>query len=123
MHVKRAVAQANSSYNELPWKDRWEGTDGGLIACWERGRQKSLEDPALAQLARQGELVMLPWKGGVETKLKAKQKFGSLFYLAMWQGLRGDSLDISPDDEVTLICTRTEMQVVYTPDTAKYDEA
>ena len=123
MHTKRALTQADSSYNELPWNDRWEGPDDGLIACWERGRQKSLEDPALAQQARQGELVVLPWKGGVETKLKTKQKFGSLFYLAMWQGLRGDSLDISTNNEVTLTCTRTEMQVVCTSDTAKYDEA
>jgi hypothetical protein len=114
---------SDPTYCEKPWAERWEGPDGGLIASWEAGRQKSAEDPALAALARGGELVVLPWKGGVAKKIKVPYKYGSLLYLAMWQGLRGDSLDVSLEDEVTLTCTRTGMKMIYTPDATKYAEA
>ena len=54
------------------WEERWNDDDQGLIACWERGREKSREDPALAAQARDGQLVVLPWKGGVEKAIKNK---------------------------------------------------
>lgn len=117
MRVTREVSDA--AYSEKPWAERWDGPDGGLIACWERGRTKAVEDPALAELAHNGELVVLPWKGGVVRKLKG-QKYGALFYLAMWQGLRGEPLDVSMEDEMTLTCTRTGMKVTYSPDASKY---
>jgi hypothetical protein len=105
------------------WEERWNGVDQGLIACWERGREKSHEDHALATLARDGQLVVLPWKGGVEKEVKKKQKYGTLRYLAMWQGLRGEDLDIDLSEEVVLTCTATRMTVTFTNDVAKYAEA
>lgn len=105
------------------WDERWNAEDDGLIACWERGREKRLEDPPLAALAAAGQLVILPWKGGVEKATKKKQKFGTLFYLAMWQGLRGEDLDIDLTEEIVLTCAVTGMAVVFTSDMAKYAEA
>jgi len=107
----------------MEWEQRWNGADIGLIACWERGLEKRLEDPTFATLATGGKLVVLPWKGGVEKAIKKKQKYGTLFYLAMWQGLRGEDLDIDPEEEVVLKCSETGMTVVFTGDTAKYAEA
>lgn len=104
-------------------EERWNGVDQGLIACWERGREKRLEDPSLAAQASVGQLVVLPWKGGVEKAIKKKQKFGTLFYLAMWQGLRGEDLNIHLAEEVVVSCTATGMAVRFTNDVAKYAEA
>lgn len=105
------------------WEERWNAEDQGLIACWERGREKRLEDPALAAQALDGQLVVLPWKGGVEKAIKKKQKFGTLYYLAMWQGLRGEDLNIDSAEEFVLCCTATGMAVVFTNDMTKYAEA
>jgi hypothetical protein len=55
--------------------------------------------------------------------IKKKQKFGTLFYLAMWQGLRGEDLNIEHTEEIVLNCTTTGMAVVFTSDVAKYAEA
>jgi hypothetical protein len=106
----------------INWDEQWNGQDNGLIACWERGREKRIEDPSLAALAATGQLVVLPWKGGVEKSIKKKQKFGTLFYLAMWQGLRGEDLNIDPAEEITLSCAATGMVVVFTSDITKYAE-
>lgn len=114
------VTQVDKSRAELSWNERWEGADGGLISAWERGREKATEDRELAQAARQGELVILPWKGGVERATKQAKKFGSFLYLAMWQGLRGEPLDIELSEEVSITCTRTGMTITYTPDSSKY---
>ena len=76
----------------LSWNERWTSEDGGLIACWDSGRETRIENPGLAEQAIGGELVILPWKGGVEKAIKKKKKFGTHFYLAMWQGLRGEDL-------------------------------
>jgi hypothetical protein len=120
VRVTRAVS---SPVREgLTWSERWEGPDRGLVACWETGLKKSRQEPELAALARTGVLMVLPWKGGIERATKLGRKFGSLRYLAMWQGLRGDALDVSLDKEVTLICTKTGMSVTYTPDRTKYAE-
>ncbi len=105
------------------WDERWKAEDHGLIASWERGREKRLEDPTLAANAADGQLVVLPWKGGVEKATKVKQKFGTLYYLAMWQGLRGEDLNIDTAEEIALHCTATAMTVVFTGDIAKYAEA
>jgi hypothetical protein len=107
----------------VSWEQRWSAEDRGLIACWERGRGKRLEDPLLAEKASNGQLVLLPWKGGVEKAIKKKQKFGTLNYLAMWQGLRGEDLNIDLAEEVVLNCTATGMAVVFTSDITKYAEA
>jgi hypothetical protein len=114
MKVHRMIAEPIRP--NLSWDEKWEGTDQGLIACWERGRAKSLEDETLAQQARNGQLIVLPWKGGCKKAVKSKQKYGSFNYLAMWQGLRGDDLNINTENKPTLTCSVTGMKVVFTND-------
>ena len=104
---------------ELTWHERWEGDDKGLITCWEVGRRFRKSKPELAEKAKRGELPTLGWKGGTDKKLKLNNKFGSLNYLAQWQGLRGEDLNINISDEVTLTCSKTGMVVTYTPDISK----
>lgn len=106
----------------LIWDQKWKSDDNGLIACWERGREKQIQDQELAKQAAAGQLVILPWRGGVERLIKAKQKYGTLNYLAMWQGLRNDDLNIDTATETTLICAVTGMHVVFTNDKSKYAE-
>jgi hypothetical protein len=73
------------------------------------------EAPELAKRAENGELPRLGWKGGVDTKIKAK-KYGSMYYLAQWQGLRGSDLDIDLSAEYTLTCSKTDSKVTFTTD-------
>ena len=105
------------------WDERWRGPDKGLITCWEVGRGRSKKEPELAEQAINGELPVLGWKGGIEKKIKKKEKIGTLFYLAQWQGLRGDDLDIDLSQESELICSRTGMKVIFTGDVEKYGSA
>jgi hypothetical protein len=121
MKIHRSIAEPIRE--NAKWNERWNAEDDGLIACWERGREKRLEDPSLAALAASGQLVVLPWKGGVEKAIKSKQNFGTLYYLAMWQGLRAEDLNIDRATEITLTCTATGMTVVFTSNLAKYAEA
>ena len=107
----------------LSWDERWMGYDKGLITCWEVGRELSKKEPELAERARKGELPVLGWKGGVEKKIKKKEKYGTLSYLAKWQGLRGDDLDIDLSEQSELICSRTGMKVIFTGDREKYGNA
>ena len=104
----------------LSWEQRWQARDNGLIACWERGRRKRSEDPELARNADAGQLVVLPWKGGIEKATKTGKRFGCLNYLAMWQGLRSEDLDIDTIEERSVVCTASDMAVVFTGDTTKY---
>ena len=92
----------------------WNGEDQGLITSWETGRDKAKSDPGLAARAKNGELVMLGWKGGVDKPLKTKNKYGGLLYVAMWQGLRGENLDIDLESEIRMKCTRTSVPITYT---------
>lgn len=101
----------------------WHGPDRGLIACWERGRDLTIESPQLASAARRGELVVLPWKGGVAKELKSRTKVGSLRYLAMWQGLRGTDLDIDTDKDTCVKCSRHGVVVTFTPDEERVADA
>lgn len=103
----------------LSWAERWKGEDKGLVTSWEVGRELSKREPKLAERARRGELPVLGWKGGVQKKLQKKEKYGSLLYLAQWQGLRGDDLDIAMSEEIELVCSRTGMKVTYTNDIQK----
>jgi hypothetical protein len=100
--------------------ERWLGSDKGVIAAWERGRVFAQEVPDLAARARRGELVILPWKGGLERALKSGQKFGTKRYLAMWQGMRGDALDVDLVKDESLVCAATGVTVVFTSDLSKY---
>ncbi|MGA2328994.1 MAG: hypothetical protein ABSH05_22225 [Bryobacteraceae bacterium] len=97
----------------LTWGDKWRGPDEGLIWCWERGRQERLERPKDAERADRGELVGLDWRGGVKKKLKAEKALGTLKYLATWQGLRGEDLDIDLEAERAIVCSRTGQVVVF----------
>ncbi|KDN98400.2 MULTISPECIES: hypothetical protein [Pseudomonas] len=104
----------------LGWSDTWQGPDQGLIRCWEAGRERALKHPDIARRCIAGELPVLGWKGGVERTLKKLEKFGSLKYLAHWQGLRGDDLQIDTTAELTISCSRTGMVVTFTPEQSKY---
>jgi hypothetical protein len=99
------------------FEEIWHGPDQGLICCWLRGLEKAKEDPALAEKARMGELPVLAWKGGVEKKLKSGVKVGSINYVATWQGLRGENLDIDFDADTELKCSRTGVKVTFTSST------
>jgi len=107
----------------LSWNERWRGPDKGLVTCWEVGRELSEENPELAERAKNGELPILPWKGGVEKKTENEKKYGTLSYLAEWQGLRGEDLNIDLSKEFELICSRTGMRVIFTGDVEKYANA
>ena len=119
MRITRSIEEPTRT--NLSWQELWQASDKGLIACWECGRTKGLEDSGLASAARNGELMILPWKGGVEKALKVGKKYGTLNYLAMWQGLRGEALNISLVEERSLTCSRTGMIVTYTSDSTKHD--
>ena len=106
----------------LSWDEHWKGRDKGLITCWEVGRELSKKKPKLAERAKKGELPVLGWKGGVEKKIKMKEKYGTLNYLAQWQGLRGEDLDINLSEEREIICAKTGMVVIFTADPSKYVE-
>jgi len=108
---------------DLSWNERWKGPDQGLITCWEVGRKLSEKELELANCAKNGELPVLGWKGGVEKILKKKEKIGTLFYLAQWQGLRGVDLDIDLTKEYTITCARTSVTVTFTGDYNKYSNA
>lgn len=110
------------AHQHKSWQERWEGPDCGLLSAWIRGRDKAKEDPELSYAALRGELPILPWKGGVEQATKLGHKFGPLLYLAMWQGLRGQDLNIDTESEVKLTCSRTGMTVTYTNEAAKYSQ-
>jgi hypothetical protein len=81
-----------------------------------------MESPELAEKARNGELPVLGWKGGVEKKTQKNEKYGCLNYLAEWQGLRGEDLDIDLTEEREIVCSKTGMKVIYTGDATKYSE-
>jgi hypothetical protein len=98
----------------LSYAEAWESEDLGLISAWERGREKGIEDPELTQKVMRGELVELPWKGGIDKPIKSKAKYGSLLYLAMLQGIKGESLNIETSSEIVLVCSKTETSVTFT---------
>lgn len=103
----------------LTWEEKWRQEDRGLIKNYETGKELSKKEPDLVEKAKKGELPVLCYKGGVEKTLKKKEKIGSLNYLAMWQALRGEDLDIVLDEEVILTCTRTNVTVTFTMDLEK----
>ena len=102
----------------LDYDERINGDDRGLINAWQVGRRLAERDPEIAARARNGELPVLGVRGGVERKIEA-DKVGSLWYLAQWQGLRGEDLHIDIDEEIEMVCSRTGVKVLYTLDTNK----
>ncbi len=104
----------------LSWEELWKSFDNGLIACWERGREKALGNSELSQSCKNGELPVLVWKGGVDKKIKGK-KYGSLFYLATWQGLRGENLNINHHQDTSITCTKTKVEIIFTSNLLSYE--
>jgi len=107
----------------LTWDELWRGDDKGLIICWETGRELRKKEPKTAEKAENGELPVFVWKGGTKNAIQKNEKYGTLQYLAQWQGLRGEDLDIDLSEERELICSRTRMKVIYTGDIKKYGNA
>lgn len=104
MHLQRCSSTPDRPV--MAWEETWTGPDQGLIAAWEQGRRmRQQHDPAVDR-AMAGELPTLPWRGGVERSLKSPRKPGAMLYLAMWQGLRGDDLDVTTDGTQSLTCQR-----------------
>lgn len=101
----------------LTTPELWATLESGLIGCWERGREKRTKDPELARSAERGELPILAWVGGVEKKLiSIDEKPAPLSYLATWQGLRNEDLNIMLDGVCRHTCTRTGQIVVFSTD-------
>ncbi len=103
----------------LSTEELWHRDDRGIIVCWEVGRRLGKEEPGLAERTKNGELPVMGWKGGVEKKIKG-DKYGTLKYLALWQGLRNEDLNIDRSQETALICSRNGMKITYTSDVNKY---
>lgn len=119
LHIVRSINQPIRQI--MNYEERIESSDLGVINAWEVGRELALKNPSLAEQAKRGELPELGLKGGIAGNPKIKQKkYGCLWYLAQWQGLRSDDLDIYLDREVELVCTRTNIKVIFTPDMNKY---
>lgn len=103
----------------LTWEETWRQEDKGLIKNYEVGRALAKKEPELAEKAKRGELPVLGYKGGVDKTLKKKEKIGALNYIAKWQALRGEDLNLNLDEEIVLTCTKTDMRVTFTMDLEK----
>lgn len=102
---------------DAPFDQRVNGPDSGVINAWRAG--VAMRGAPVQALAEAGELPVLPFRGGVERPLKIKQKIGALHYLAMWQGLRGEDLELDTEDEPVLVCARHGVKVLFTLDYEK----
>lgn len=118
MRVERSINDAFRVAQD--WESRWGDLERSLVSAWERGREKNVEDPELADRARLGQLVVLPWKGGVEKAIQRIDKVGTHLYVAMWQGLRGDDLDIDTSVESSITCSATGVSVVFSSEFSRY---
>lgn len=118
MHVFRSISEPIRS--GLDWDTLWRSEDQGLIACWERGREHRLVEPALAAKVTAGHLPVLPWKGGFKEPTKLGWRYGTFNYLAMWQGMRGEDLNLHTDREITMVCAAMGMKTVFTADRLKF---
>jgi len=101
------------------FEERWKEYDKGLITAWEVGREKAINNPSLIESIKKNELPPLGWDGGHKKHLKSiKFKYGVLHYLAQWQGVRGDDLDIDSerDEGKEMICSKTNMKTIFTSD-------
>ena len=116
--VQRAIDEPFRT--QLTHDQTWGAADKGLIKCWEIGRLMAETKPDLVEKCLQGELPTLGWKGGVSRTLIKLEKFGTLNYLAQWQGLRGEDLNVDLEVERTLTCSKTGMIVTFTPTQSKY---
>ena len=119
MRIQRK--QSEKIRDGLSTEDEWKADDNGLIKCWEVGRALGIRDYSLALRAKAGALPNLgTWKGGVDQPLTSGFKYGTFRYLATWQGLSGQDLDIDTETEPELVCTATKVKVIFTSDPKKY---
>lgn len=125
----RASAQIPPQLGSL-YEDRFGTAEHTLISCWLRGLELRSDEAAsglggknaaksVVQAAIAGELPILPWKGGIAKPTKQKTRLGATQYLAMWQGLRGQDLDIDLSTEHQVTCSRFLVAVTFTMDPAK----
>ncbi|WP_419178548.1 hypothetical protein [Pseudomonas syringae] len=105
---------------ELMHAQVWDAEDEGIIQCWENGRELAVTSQDLAKKCLENELPILAWKGGVSRDMKLRKKFGSFKYLAQWQGLRGEDLNIDRTKKYQLVCSLTKIVVTFTSDRSKY---
>ncbi|MBZ9783934.1 hypothetical protein K9857_20575 [Pseudomonas sp. REP124] len=110
-HVKRSVATDIRCEDGLSWFEKWLDTDEGLISYWERGRKKATKYPALASKCLAGVLPILNGPAGCDRQLS--QDGETLRYLAEWQGLRGENLDVKLDSKVVLVCSGSGVRVEF----------
>lgn len=103
----------------ISWAETWEQEDKGLIKNYEVGIKLAKKHPELSIKAKNGELPSLGYKGGFDKQLKLKTKYGALNYLAQWQALRGEDLNIDTSKEIILTCTKTDIAVTFTMDLEK----
>lgn len=115
--IYRSFSEPNRE--NLTWEETWRQEDKGLIKNYEVGRTLAKKEPELAEKAKRGELPVLGYKGGVDKTLKKKEKIGALNYIAKWQALRGEDLNLNLDEEIVLTCTKTDMRVTFTMDLEK----
>lgn len=113
---------ANPPPEARRYEDRMDGPDKGIINAWLAGLAKRREALTAGQSdalswvrkAEADELPVLPYRGGLDAAIKRQDKIGSLLYLAMWQGLRGNDLLIDMATEPVLVCSRTGVPVLFT---------
>ncbi len=117
MLIRKSISEPIT--NPRDWNARWGSREAGLITSWNRGREMAKESAELAKRAREGQLISLPWKGGVDQKIQKGSKYGSMFYLAMWQGLREENLYIDLDNDLPITCSHFEVTVIFTNDRNK----
>lgn len=115
MRVTAAVGDW-ADISQQNWANRWERSDQGLITAWVAGQEYARKNPDLVERARAGELPILPFRGGVEKAIKVGAKVGHLLYVAMWQGLRGDPLDLDTEGQIEMTCAKHRVTVVFTAD-------
>jgi hypothetical protein len=119
--IRRVAMLVNARVGEhldrdQEWATRWQGPDKGLITAWLAGQDYAKQHPQLAANARAGELPVLPFRGGVEKAIKVRSKIGHILYVAMWQGLRGDALQLDADAQIEMTCARHGVTVLFTAD-------
>ena len=118
------MAKIYRSFNErdregLSWKETWRQEDRGLIKNYEVGRALAIKQPELSEKALRGEFPALGYMGGTDEDLKLKKRIGALNYLAKWQALRGEDLNIDTEEERVLTCTKTNIEITFTLDMEK----
>ena len=114
--VQRSIKEPMRDRLRMTVEQLWRQEDHGVICTWEHGRQMRIDNPDLAKRAKAGELVPLGWKGGVKKKLQNNAEIeGCIWYLATWQGIRNEDLDVDMVNRCQLVCSRTGQVVRIAP--------